>query len=98
MNATGGRGSGLVHEALFYRDADEYLTGIEGFVHEGLRLAEPVLVTVPGSHLEVVQCALGSDAQRVRFVDMATAGRNPGRIIPTVLHPFAQEHSTGRSR
>jgi hypothetical protein len=98
MNATGGRGGGLVHEALFYRHADEYVARIQGFVHEGLELAEPVQVAVPGSHLEMVRSALGCDAQRIRFVDMGTVGRNPGRIIPTMLYGFAREHATGRVR
>lgn len=87
-----------MHEALFYLDADEYVGGIESFLREGLELAEPVLVAVPGPHLEVLRSAMGSDAQRVRFVDMTKAGRNPGRIIPTVLYTFAQEHSAGRVR
>ncbi len=98
MSATQARGTGLVHEALFYLGADDYVAGIERFVREGLELAEPVLVAVPGSHLEVLRSALGSDAQRVRFVDMAKAGRNPGRIIPAVLYTFAKEHSAGRVR
>ncbi|HEU0088557.1 MAG TPA: sensor histidine kinase [Pseudonocardiaceae bacterium] len=91
-------GTGLVHEALFYRDADEYVAGIETFLREGLELAEPVLVAVPGSHLDVLRSALGSEAQRARFVDMAKVGRNPGRIIPPVLYAFAQEHPGGRVR
>lgn len=64
----------------------------------GLELAEPVQVAVPGSHLEMVRSALGCDARRIRLVDMGTAGRDPGRIIPTVLYGFAREHATGRVR
>jgi anti-sigma regulatory factor (Ser/Thr protein kinase) len=90
--------TGLVHEAFFYRDAEQYVAGIEAFLREGLELAEPVLVAVPDSHLDVLRSAIGPDAQRVRFVDMAQAGRNPGRIIPTMLYAFAQEHPAGRVR
>jgi anti-sigma regulatory factor (Ser/Thr protein kinase) len=98
MNPTLARHSGLAHEAFFYRHADEYTAGIGAFVQEGLRGAEPVLVALAGSHLDAVRSALGSDAERVHLVDMAGAGRNPGRIIPTVLFPFVQEHATARVR
>lgn len=90
--------TGLVHEALFYLDAQDYATGIAAFLREGLELAEPALVAVPGSHVDVLRSALGRDAERVRFLDMAEAGRNPGRIIPTVLHAFTREHPASRVR
>ncbi|MFN2495991.1 MAG: anti-sigma factor RsbA family regulatory protein [Pseudonocardiaceae bacterium] len=96
--STAPAGTRLVHEALFYLDTEEYVRGIEGFLREGLELAEPMLVAVPGEHLDVLRSAMDSDAQRVRFVDMAEAGRNPGRIIPTLLYSFAQEHPAGRVR
>lgn len=91
-------GTGLVHQALFYLDADEYVTGVERFLRDGLERSEPVLVAVPNSHLDVLRSELGTDADLVRFVDMATVGRNPGRIIPAVLYAFTQEHSTRRVR
>ncbi len=90
--------TGLVHEALFYRDVPDYATGIAAFLREGLELAEPALVAVPGSHIDVLRWVLGPDAERVRFMDMAEAGRNPGRIIPTVLYAFTREHPAGRVR
>lgn len=91
-------GTGLVHQALFYLDAEEYVTGVERFLRDGLERAEPVLVAVPNSHLDVLRSAMGPDVDGVRFVDMATAGRNPGRIIPTLLYAFAQEHPARRVR
>jgi anti-sigma regulatory factor (Ser/Thr protein kinase) len=87
-----------VHEALFYRDEQDYARGIARFLREGFELAEPALVAVPGSHVDVLRAAMGPDAELVRFVDMAQAGRNPGRIIPTVLYAFAREHPTSRVR
>ncbi|MGH3915702.1 MAG: anti-sigma factor RsbA family regulatory protein [Pseudonocardiaceae bacterium] len=91
-------GIGLVHQALFYLDAEEYVTGVERFLRDGLERAEPAMVAVPNSHLDVLRSALGPDAAGVRFVDMATAGRNPGRIIPALLYAFAREHSAQRVR
>ncbi|MGH4012173.1 MAG: anti-sigma factor RsbA family regulatory protein [Pseudonocardiaceae bacterium] len=98
MNVAQSEPSGLVHEALFYLDVQDYATGIAAFLREGFELAQPALVAVPGSHVDVLRSVLGSDAERVRFVNMAEAGRNPGRIIPTVLYAFAQEHAPGRVR
>src|SRR2546429_237276 len=82
----------FVHEGLFYAGADEYLAGLVPFVRAGLDAGEPVMVAVPGPNLELVRDALGGDAGEVRFHDMARAGRNPGRIIPWVLHAFISQH------
>jgi anti-sigma regulatory factor (Ser/Thr protein kinase) len=94
--------SGLVHEALFYRDVDDYAFAIARFLREGLELSEPALVAVPGSHVDVLRSVLdpemGTDAERVQYVDMAEAGRNPGRIIPAVFYAFTQKHRAGRVR
>ncbi|MGH4026163.1 MAG: anti-sigma factor RsbA family regulatory protein [Pseudonocardiaceae bacterium] len=98
MSTTQIGGAGLIHEALFYLDADEYVAGIERFLREGRELDEPVLVAVPDSHLEVLRSALGVDAHQVQFVDMAKVGRNPGRIIPSVLYSFARAHAGSRVR
>lgn len=90
--------TGLVHPALFYDDEADYARSITRFLRDGFELGEPALVAVPGPHVEVLRSAMGRDAQQVRFLDMAVAGRNPGRIIPTVLYAFAQEHPGGRVR
>jgi len=70
-----------VHEALFYRNADDYAVAITSFLREGFDLAQPALVAVPRSHLDLLRSALGSDAECIEFIDMTEAGRNPGRII-----------------
>lgn len=90
--------TGLVHEALFYLDVPDYATRIAAFLREGLELAEPALVAVPGLHVDVLRSIMGGDAERVQFVNMAEAGRNPGRIIPAVLYAFTHEHPAGRVR
>ncbi|MGH3936320.1 MAG: anti-sigma factor RsbA family regulatory protein [Pseudonocardiaceae bacterium] len=88
----------LVHEALFYLDVQDYASHIARFLRDGFELAEPALVAVPGPHVDVLRSAMGHDAEQVQFVDMAEAGRNPGRIIPTVLYAFTQEHPGDRVR
>ncbi|WP_345621286.1 anti-sigma factor RsbA family regulatory protein [Streptomyces ziwulingensis] len=86
----------FVHPALFYRDEDEYLAGTVPFVRAGLAAGEPVAVAVPGKRLALLRDALGTEADRVRLLDMREAGRNPGRIIPGVLRAFADPQEPGR--
>lgn len=62
------------------------------FVRAGLRQGEPVLVAQPRPHLDRLASAL-DDNEEVTFVDMGVNGRNPGRILPWVLHAFVRKHS-----
>ena len=82
----------FVHEGLFYSGADDYVAGTLAFIRTGLDAGEPVLVAVPGPNLDLIRDALDGDAAHVRLADMSVAGRNPGRIIPSVLHAFIGEH------
>jgi anti-sigma regulatory factor (Ser/Thr protein kinase) len=88
----------FTHPALLYRDDDEYLAGTVPFIREGLAAAEPVAVAVPAGNLALIRDALGADAERILLRDMMVAGRNPGRIIPTVLLAFANAHPGRRVR
>jgi anti-sigma regulatory factor (Ser/Thr protein kinase) len=90
--------SGLVHEALFYRNDDEYVAGTVDFLRAGLDVDEPSLVAVPSRNGDLIRSGLGVDAVHIRFLNMAEAGRNPGRIIPGVLHAFVSEHIGHRVR
>ncbi|MGH3996339.1 MAG: anti-sigma factor RsbA family regulatory protein [Pseudonocardiaceae bacterium] len=90
--------TGLVHEALFYLDMQDYASGIAHFLRDGFELGESALVAVPGPHVDVLRAVMGHDAEQVQFVDMAEAGRNPGRIIPPVLYAFTHAHPDDRVR
>ena len=82
------------HDALFYPDAASYRAGLLQFIRKGLEQDEPVLVAVPQPGLGLVRSALRPDeAERVRTSDMSQAGRNPGRIIGSVLTAFVAEHA-----
>ncbi|MDG9723164.1 MULTISPECIES: anti-sigma factor RsbA family regulatory protein [unclassified Streptomyces] len=83
----------FAHPALFYRSEGEYADRTVTFVREGLASGEPVAVAVPAPNLELIRAGLGTDARDVSFLDMAEAGRNPGRIIPGVLRAFADAHA-----
>ena len=89
----------LEHDAFLYSDASSYRNGLLSFIREGLERDEPVLVAVPGPGLGILRSAL-TDAEltRVRLADMTVAGRNPGRIIGSVLTRFVAEHPHTRVR
>ncbi len=70
------------HEALIYSDAQEFLEGTVPFLRAALEANEPALVAVSQAQTALLEGELGADASEVRFVDMETLGRNPGRIIP----------------
>jgi anti-sigma regulatory factor (Ser/Thr protein kinase) len=88
----------FVHEALLYRDDEQYLAGTVPFVCDGLAAGEPVLVAVPQPGIDLLRAALGRRADHVEFLDMRRAGRNPGRIIPGVLAAFVDNSSAARVR
>ncbi len=72
------------HQALFYRDSDEYLDGISEFIEPALERDEPVAIAVPAPKIELLRKRLGRRAARIEMLDMFELGRNPGRIIPAV--------------
>lgn len=78
------------HEALIYRDRDEYLAGTVPFLRAGIEAGEPALVAVSRPNTALLEAELG-DADAVRFVDMEFVGRNPARIIP-FMRDFIDEH------
>ncbi|MEY9214404.1 sensor histidine kinase [Thermobifida halotolerans] len=87
-----GEASPFEHIGLLYRSEADYLAGTVPFVRTALSSGGPVLVAVPSDNLDLLRAALGADARQVDFADMATAGRNPGRILPGVLLDFADAH------
>lgn len=91
-------GTPFRHVGLLYRGRADYAVRTVAFVRDGVGRGEPVLVAVPGPHLGVVRTALGAATGRVRFVDMAVTGRNPGRIIPEILWAFLAAHPGERVR
>lgn len=71
----------FVHEAFLYRDSDEFLRGMLRFIRAGTENEEPVFVVLSAEKIERLKDALGEDADRVLFADMAEVGANPARII-----------------
>lgn len=88
----------FVHPALFYGYEEEYLETLVPFITEGLSQGQPVAASVPAARVALLRDALGSDADRMLLLDMEDVGRNPGRIIPTVLRKFADAQGPGHVR
>ncbi len=67
------------------------------FIRAGIAREEPVLVMVRGDKIDALHDELDREAAPVEFVDMAEAGRNPGRIISR-WSDFAAENAGGPMR
>ena len=80
------------HEAFMWRDADDYASVLTPFVEDGLAAGEAVMVAVVRRHANWLRQSLGTQARKVKFVDMAKLGRNPARIIPA-WQKFVDQHS-----
>ncbi len=74
--------NGFHHEAVFYSGDDEYLGGTLPELRAALARRGTVLVAVADDKAALLRGALGENAERVSFTDMAELGRNPARIIP----------------
>jgi anti-sigma regulatory factor (Ser/Thr protein kinase) len=85
--ATGG---GFSHEAVLYRQPDQYRSAVLGFVQDGLARSEPALVAVPATAAEPLRAGLDGQAG-VEFADIGQLGRNPGRII-SAIWDFMDRH------
>jgi len=80
----------FAHRALFYAGDESFLDGALPFLREGVAKDEPMLVALRSDRIDLLRGALGGDAVRVQFIDMAAVGANPARIIPA-WHAFTTE-------
>jgi anti-sigma regulatory factor (Ser/Thr protein kinase)/Fe-S-cluster formation regulator IscX/YfhJ len=75
---------------MLYRGTDDYVAQLSGFIDDGLRSGQSVLIAVPGQKAELLQDHV-PDLDRVVFVDMTQLGRNPSRIIPAISEFLDEE-------
>src|SRR4029453_5075791 len=90
----GHRDQAFVHEAFLYSNAEEFLLGTLGFERDGIEAGEPGFLVLNAEKIERLQAALGDDADRGLFADMAEVGANPARII-AAWQEFVDEHGAG---
>jgi anti-sigma regulatory factor (Ser/Thr protein kinase) len=74
--------SGFHHEAVFYSGPDEYLARTVPDIRATVAAGGSVLSAVCESKRELLAGALGTDAGRVRFIDIQRLGRNPACLFP----------------
>ncbi len=89
-------GVGFSHEGAFYDGPTDLVPALLPFLLEGIDRGEPTLVVMLADRVQRLREALGQDADRVEWIDMAAVGANPARIIPawnTFLHDHAGEGS-----
>jgi anti-sigma regulatory factor (Ser/Thr protein kinase) len=78
-------GRGLAHPGLLYHGATEFIDTVTDFVREGIASGVPVIVAVPSKRSDLLRATMKMEG--THFVDMATLGRNPARVIPAI-HEF----------
>jgi anti-sigma regulatory factor (Ser/Thr protein kinase) len=89
---------GLRHAAYFYDD-ERFVTDLLGFVGNALARGEPTLIALPTPRLARIRaCLSAAEVDRVCLRDMAVVGRNPGRLIGSVLGAFIAHHPAQRVR
>ena len=72
------------------------MAGATAFLRGALDAGETALVAVVEPRATVVRQALGPDADRIEFLDMAAVGRNPARVIPAWQDWIDRNGSAGR--
>ena len=85
------------HEALLYADWSEFVAGTVPFIKDGIANREPVLVVESTQKIDMLRTALGDEAEKVLFADMAHVGANPARIIPA-WEEFVRDHGGAGKR
>ncbi len=75
---------GFVHEALIYRDEAEFDAAMHAFLQEAAAAGEPVLVALPGPHLERVREALGDADGRRPLRGPRAGGAQPGCLLSMI--------------
>jgi anti-sigma regulatory factor (Ser/Thr protein kinase) len=89
--------SGFEHDAIFYRDEEEFVARVGGFVRAGLAGGETVAVALPRPRLDRLRDSLDGDAAAVSWLDMAEIGANPARIIEVWTTTLRASLAAGRS-
>lgn len=83
--------AGFRHQGCLYGSDAEFLAMAVPFAQDGLRRGEPVLVTTTAANLELLDAAMGADADRIAVAESAYIGRRPGKLAGA-LHRYWNRH------
>ncbi len=78
-------GGTLVHAALLYRRPEQLRIALQEFLRDAVATGEPCLVALPAHHLEQFGEVLHGTGADIRLENMAEIGRNPARLIPSLV-------------
>ncbi len=87
----------LIHQALLYEDAQQFLSAILPFITDGLDRGEPVLAVTTKSNSSMLRGELGQAAADVEFVDPVRWYDAPGRTL-AACHRYVQERRDKHER
>jgi anti-sigma regulatory factor (Ser/Thr protein kinase) len=90
-------GPSLIHQALLYRDAQQFLAAVLPFIRGGLDRAEPVLAVTTDENSKMLRSELGPASDDVQFVDPVRWYDAPGRTM-AACHRYVQERRDGHDR
>ncbi len=86
----------LTHTALLYRAPKELRVAVRDFAAAAAADGEPLLAVLPAHSLSLLDDVLARSGAELTRVDVAEAGRNPGRLIPLVLAWLADQPGPAR--
>jgi anti-sigma regulatory factor (Ser/Thr protein kinase) len=78
----------LRHSAFVYEDDDEYVARSVAFLRDGLDAGESCIVAHSRDWLAVMRDALGPDADRVAYIDVASTYTRPARAVAAYYGTF----------
>jgi anti-sigma regulatory factor (Ser/Thr protein kinase) len=87
----------LIHQALLYRDAQQFLAAMLPFIRDGLDRDEPVLAVTTEANSRMLRGELGASSDGVQFVDPVEWYDAPGRTL-AACHRYVQERQDGHDR
>lgn len=87
----GTESSELRHNALVYESQDEYLACAVPFLKKGLEAGEGAIVAHTKPGLATMREALGTDAERVTFVDVSSAYSRPAKTLASYHRVYAEQ-------
>jgi anti-sigma regulatory factor (Ser/Thr protein kinase) len=87
----------LIHQALLYEDAQQFLAAVLPFIRDGVDRGDPVLAVATGANSTLLREELGQTATSVKFVDPVQWYDAPGRTM-AACHRYVQARRDGQER
>lgn len=87
----------LIHQALLYSDAQQFLAAILPFIRDGVDRGEPVLAVTSAANAALLRGELGSAAAEVQFIEPSRWYDAPGRALAS-CYRYVNERRDGHER